>query len=107
MRRFFILALVLLGILASSASSATMGTYAYRHHDVLVHQMRLNYVFRQLPVFRNLGIHAYCSGEAPVKLTDGARGYFRIRCTTNGNMPDFLYRLDSTGREHMKRVAPK
>lgn len=106
-RATFALVLVLLGFSASSASGTTTGSYAYRHHDVLVHQMRLNYVFRQLPVFRNLGIHAYCSGEAPVKMSDGAMGYFRIRCTTNGNMLDFLYSYDSAGREHMRRVPPK
>jgi hypothetical protein len=69
--------------------------------------MRLNYLLRQLTVFRQLGIHAYCSGERAVRLSDGAMGYFRIRCTTNGNMLDFLYWLDSVGKEHMARVRPK
>jgi hypothetical protein len=58
-------------------------------------------------VLQSLGIHAYCNGEAPVKLRDGATGYLRVRCTTNGNMPDFLYWLDNAGREHMQRVQPR
>lgn len=89
------------------ASAGVQGRYAYTHHDVRVHEMRLNYVFRQLTVFRKLGVHAYYNGEATVRFGNGASGFGKIRCTTNVNMPDFLYWLDSSGREHMKRVPPK
>ena len=101
------LALALAGGFLAPANAARQGSYAFTQHDVRVHQLRLNYAFRHLQVFRDLGVQAYCSGEAKVRLVSGSMGFFRIRCTTNANMLDFLYTLDKAGREHMKRVQPR
>jgi len=107
------------GIALSStyATSAAAGRYAYLKHEVLVHQTRLQWSLNHGPVqsaYKILGGNpgdlpptvVRCHGEDVVALANGGTGFERIRCTTSREAPDYLYWLDDSKHEHVKRVAP-
>lgn len=97
------------------AASATVRPCAFTAHDLLVRQTALRYALNHSPIdaaLKLLGhsplpaVAVQCRGIGTVKLSTGAQGWYKIRCTTSLETDDYLYSLSGSGVLQTRRVDP-
>jgi hypothetical protein len=95
-------ALALVSAGTAQGSSMRAEAWAFPAHQVLVKQGLLRRVLND--AFSSVApIEVHCRGLHPVALASGGRGFLQIRCTTSLNIPDFIYHLDSRGKQYVTR----